>query len=72
MNKKSIPQFIPGEKLMSRYDMPVTVLEYPAQGYSGGPYVKVRIANPYQDSCIWPPEWITRPGQTLPLLRGLE
>lgn len=68
MNKRTIPQFTPGEKAFSRYGMPVTILEWPAKGYPGR-YVKVRVQNEYRDICVWYPEQVVKKGHTIPLFR---
>jgi hypothetical protein len=71
MNKKTIPQFTPGEKAFSRGGMPVTIVKWPVF-YGKTPLVEVRIHNEYRDICAWFPEWIVKKGQTIPLFWEAE
>lgn len=83
MIKKSIPQFTVGEKAVSRYGDPVTIVQWPVYyGRPGdpfprgarymhpgpGPLVMARTAS--KDICYWPPEWIVKPGGQIPLIIG--
>ena len=36
------------------------------------PFVKVRISNEHRDTCYWPPDWVVKQGQNIPLFRGVE